>query len=119
MGIIDVWKNKGKIFAEDLWYIQMGIGFVSIINFPVNLLQFILISHIAFPTVALPVQVPWWLFMSGSLALMFFGLFVVGYYYTKRGIVKNQSDISNRNNPQIMQIIERLDRIERLLNEHD
>ena len=94
--------------AENIWYVQIGITFVSIINFPVNLLQFILISKIAFPGVSMPAEVPWWVFMFGFLSIIFLTLWILGRIYTKKDFVKHQTAIANRNNPQMQVVLDEL-----------
>ena len=111
--------NISKWFAENIWYIQIGIAFVSLINFPVNMLQFIMISHITFPGVTLPNQVPWWLFMGTVVASLFVMLWVIGIIYTRKNFVKHQTDIANRNNPQMLAILLELEEIKRRITVTD
>jgi hypothetical protein len=97
--------------AKNIWYILIAISTISVVNLPIQVLQLIMISHLAFPGVTIPI--PWYVFMFGGLALMLGILILIGIVLVKTGYIKIQNRLNIDNSPQICEILERLDAIEK------
>ena len=97
---------SGRIF----FYLFGALAMVGILNFPIQVLQLFMLGKLSFPD-SIP-TFPWYVLLFGGTLIILVVMFIAGYIWAKLGIAKAQSQVANENNPQILDIIERLERIE-------
>lgn len=97
--------------AKNIWYIQIAVGAIYVLNLPIQILQLIMLGRLTFPSM-LPITIPWYVFVFGGLSLMLGCLLVVGMILNRLDYVKVQTELFNQNNPLFHDVIQRLDRIE-------
>ena len=106
MGLFQNLRSKivhAKIFS------QRGISYISIINS--GMILFILLSSLE--KYGVDIEIQKWFF-----PILVLGLFLItfmGYIEDKLGFYSTELKASQRRNPQINEILERLDRIEKKL----
>ena len=108
--------DLSKLIGDNSYRILIAATLFSIINLPIQFVQLILLGKLNFPTVGL-FQLPWYVIMVGGVATGVFCLWVAGFVMEYFDVPRHQNTISNKNNVQMCEILERLERIEQRLNE--
>jgi uncharacterized membrane protein (DUF106 family) len=108
--------DLSKFLGVSSYRILIAATMFSIVNLPIQMVQLVLLGKLSFPTVGL-FNFPWWMIMGGGIATGVFCLWVSGYVMEYFKVPQHQNRISNKNNPEISEILERLERIEQRLNE--
>lgn len=103
-----------KLIGDNSYRILIAATLFSIINLPIQFVQLILLGKLNFPSVGL-FQLPWWVIVFGGVALGVFCLWVAGFVMEYFEVPKHQNTISNKNNVQMTEILQRLETIESLL----
>jgi len=106
-----------KFLGDNTYRIVIASALISIINIPIQVTQLILLGKLTFPFISLPIGVPWYVYIFGGIVVGTVVLWIIGYYWEKYDGAKNQNRIANKNNLEISEILERLERIEKRLNE--
>ena len=105
-----------KLIGDNSYRILIAATLFSIINLPIQFVQLILLGKLNFPSSVL-FQLPWYMIVFGGVTLGVFCLWVAGVIMEYFDVPKHQNTISNKNNVQMTEILERLERIEKRLNE--
>lgn len=104
-----------EIIGRSLYYIFGAFSIIGILNFPIQVLQLILLGRLNFPDLHLPFEVPLWLILVISFILLLLGMLGAGILWARLGIAKVQNQVMNENNPQMLEVLQRLERIENKL----
>ena len=104
-----------NLLGRGLFYLAVAAGVVGMINLPIQITQLVLLTSLKFPNLHLPVEVPWYVTIAGCILVMLFAMLVAGIIIARLKILEHQNQVANENNPQIVDIINRLVRIEEKL----
>jgi len=100
-----------KFLGVSSYRILIAATIFSIANLPIQVAQLFLLGKINYPTIGI-FQVPWYIATGGVISGGIFCLWATGYVMEYFRVPQHQNQISNRNNPEISEILERLRRIE-------
>ena len=92
-----------KIFS------QRGISYISMINS--GMILFILLSNLE--KYGIDINITQWFFPIIIIGII--GLIIIGYVEDKLGFFRTEVEASQKRNPQMNEILERLERIEKTL----
>lgn len=106
-----------NLVGRGLYYIVVAVAVVGVINLPIQITQLVLLTSLKFPEIHLPIQIPWYVTIIGCVVSMLFALLLLGILFARLKIIEHQNTVANENNLQVIEILERLDRIERCLHD--
>lgn len=104
--------DLGKFIGINSYKILIAANLIAMLSLPIQIVNLVLLGKLSFPFITLPVEIPWFIIIFGGLSVGVFILWIVGVIMVKRNVAKHQNQISNENNPQMVEILERLKRIE-------
>jgi hypothetical protein len=107
--------DLSKFLGDNSYRILISANLIAMLSMPIQIVNLILLGKLSFPFVSLPVNIPWYVVIFGGLSFGIFSLWCIGFIMEKKSVAKHQNRISNQNNPQIMEILERISRIEERL----
>jgi uncharacterized membrane protein (DUF106 family) len=105
-----------KVLGVSSYRVLIAATLFSIANLPIQVAQLFLLGKINYPTIGI-FQVPWYIAIGGVISGGIFCLWAAGYVMEYFKVPQHQNTISNKNNVQMTEILERLERIEKRLNE--
>jgi TRAP-type C4-dicarboxylate transport system permease small subunit len=94
------------------YYILIAAAAIGILNLPIQVVQLVMLGKLTFPTVSLPFAIPWYVLIIGVIGIMVLFMLAFGFLWAKLKVADHMNNVSNENNPQMRDIIERLERIE-------
>lgn len=109
--------NISKFLGDNSYRLFVAVAFVGIINTPITIVNLFLLGKLTFPEISLPIQIPWVMVIGGGLFAGVLSLWILGYLLEYFGVPKAQNSIGNKNNLQMVEVLARLERIEKGLNE--
>ena len=106
--------NLSKFLGDNSYRLFIASGMFGLLNLPIQAVQLFLLGKLTFPTTGI-FQFPWYITIGGGIILGIFCLWVAGYILEYFDVPKHQNTIGNKNNLQIVEVLERLKRIEEKL----
>jgi uncharacterized membrane protein (DUF106 family) len=103
--------DLSKFLGSNSYRVLIAATMISIVNLPIQMVQLVLLGKLSFPTVGI-FNFPWWAIVFGGISLGVFCLWLAGFVMEYFKVPQHQNRISNKNNPEISEILERLKRIE-------
>jgi hypothetical protein len=95
------------------YYILIAAAAIGIVNLPIQVLQLVMLGKLTFPNISLPFVIPWYALIIGVVGIIILFMLAFGFFWARLGLAKAQNNVSNENNLQMCDIIERLERIEK------
>lgn len=106
-----------EIAGRSLYYIFGALSIIGIVNIFIQVVQLVLLGRLNFPDFAIPFNLPLWAILVIGFVIMVLCLLGLGILWARLGIASMQNHVMNENNPQMLEVLQKLERIEKKLNE--